>query len=389
MQEFAVVHYNEIGLKGANRSFFERALARNLERALKGLNASNAKRLPGRVIVPLSKSTDRSVVTQRLSRIFGVANFGIAAGDRMDLDRIRETALARATAALYWETFAIRARLAHSAFELSARELNEKVGAYVLEATKKKVDLSNPDLTIYIEIVGDLVLIYAGREAGLGGLPVGVSGRSVALLSAGIDSPVAAARMMQRGSKCIFVHFHSQPFTDASSVRQVDELAQILTQLQYDSSLYLLPLAPAQQAIVGTAPQELRTLLYRRMMMRISELVAKQENAKALVTGDSLGQVASQTMENLAVVEDAATMPVLRPHIARDKNEIIAEAIKLGTFEISSAPCQEACVLFEPKRPATKATIEAARKAEEDLDVEMLAKESFVQAELRTYRWPQ
>jgi thiamine biosynthesis protein ThiI len=250
------------------------------------------------------------------------------------------------------------------------------------------VNLSEPDLTCHIEIVGDLVVVYADRVRGAGGLPVGSSGKVVALVSSGIDSPVAAARIMRRGSRVVFAHFHSQPFTDASSERQVEEIVEILTRYQYASTLYVIPLAPSQQQIAATAPESLRTLLYRRMMMRIATGIAQRESAGALVTGDSLGQVASQTLENLGVVEDAAGVPVLRPLVGRDKEEIVAEATTLGTFTVSSAPCQEACVLFEPKRPATKATIERARAAETGLDLDALVAEAVGDSEVRTFRFP-
>jgi thiamine biosynthesis protein ThiI len=210
----------------------------------------------------------------------------------------------------------------------------------------------------------------------------------LALISSGIDSPVAAARMMRRGARVVFVHFHSQPFTDASSLRQASEIVELLTRHQYASTMYAIPLAPAQQVIAATAPESLRTLLYRRMMMRIASEIARRESAQALVTGDSLGQVASQTLENLAVVEDAASLPVMRPLVGRDKEEIVAEATALGTFDVSAAPCQEACVLFEPKRPATKATIEQSRAAEEGLEVERLVSDAVDAAEVRTFRSP-
>jgi tRNA uracil 4-sulfurtransferase len=287
-----------------------------------------------------------------------------------------------------FETFAVRARKAHSDFPLSAREINEKVGAYLLERSGKRVNLSDPELTCHIEIVGAQVVVYADRRKGAGGLPVGSSGKVVALLSSGIDSPVAAARMMRRGSRVVFAHFHSQPYTDASSTRQVAEIVEILTKHQYASTLYLLPLAPAQQIIAAECPEPLRTLLYRRMMMRIATEVARRESAGGLVTGDSLGQVASQTLENLGVVEDAAGVPVLRPLVGRDKEEIVAEASTLGTFGVSSAPCQEACVLFEPKRPATKATVDQTRAAESKLDLELLTARSIAEAEVRTFRFP-
>ena len=387
VRPFAMVHYHEIGLKGRNRSTFEAILMRNLARALEGTRADKPKRLPGRIIVPFPEDADRAVIADRLTRVFGVANVGIGVGGPLDLDAIHDVAwdVVRDRA---FATFAVRARKAHSQFPLSAREINEKIGAHLLERSGKRVNLSEPDITCHIEIVGDLVIVYADRVRGAGGLPVGSSGKVVALMSSGIDSPVAAARLMRRGSRVVFAHFHSQPFTDASSARQAGEIVELLTAYQYTSTLYVIPLAPAQQQIAATAPESLRTLLYRRMMMRIASEIARRESAGALVTGDSLGQVASQTLENLGVVEDAAEFPVLRPLVGRDKEEIVSEATALGTFEISSAPCQEACVLFEPKRPATKATVEQARAAENGLDLEALVTEAAGSSEVHTYRFP-
>jgi thiamine biosynthesis protein ThiI len=384
---YAIVHYHEIGLKGRNRSTFENILIRNLATALTGTGAAKPRKLPGRVLVQLPEDADHALIAERLSRVFGVANFGLGVGGRLDLDALCEVA---------WDvvrdqefaTFAVRARKAHSEFPLSAREINEKVGAYLLERSGKRVNLSEPDLTCRIEIVGDLVIVYAERVRGAGGLPVGSSGKVLALVSSGIDSPVAAARMMRRGSRVVFAHFHSQPFTDGSSVRQAAEIIELLTRFQYASTMYVIPLAPAQQLIAASCPESLRTLLYRRMMMRIATEVAARESAGALVTGDSLGQVASQTLENLAVVEDAATIPVLRPLIGRDKEEIVAEATAIGTFDVSAAPCQEACVLFEPRRPATKASVEQVRAAEQGLDLDALVATATKDAEVRTFRSP-
>ena len=384
---FAIVHYHEIGLKGRNRSLFENILIRNLAAALEGTEAGKPRKLPGRVLIPLDEGTDRELVAARLGKVYGVANFGLGIGGSFDAGSLADIAW-QVTGEHEFATFAVRARKAHSDFALSAREINEKVGASLLERSGKRVNLSEPDLTCYIEIVGDLVVVYADRRKGAGGLPVGSSGKVVALVSSGIDSPVAAARMMRRGSRVVFAHFHSQPFTDASSARQAAEIVELLTAHQNTSTLYLLPLAPAQQIIAAECPEPLRTLLYRRMMMRIATEVAARESAKALVTGDSLGQVASQTLENLGVVEDAAGMPVLRPLVGRDKEEIVTEASALGTFTVSSAPCQEACVLFEPKRPATKATVNQARAAETKLDLGALVADSLENAEVRTFRFP-
>lgn len=384
---YAIVHYHEIGLKGRNRSHFENILVRNLAATLAGTGAGKPRKLPGRVLVPLAADADRELVAERLGKVFGVANYGLGVGGSLDPERLAGIAWDVARERPF-ETFAVRARKAHSDFALSAREINEKVGAHLLERSGKRVDLSNPELTCHIEIVGDLVVVYADRRRGAGGLPVGSSGKVVALISSGIDSPVAAARMMRRGSRVVFAHFHSQPYTDASSARQTEEIVEMLTAYQNASTLYLLPLAPAQQVIAAECPEPLRTLLYRRMMMRIATEVARRESAMALVTGDSLGQVASQTLENLGVVEDAAGMPVLRPLVGRDKEEIVSEATALGTFGVSSAPCQEACVLFEPKRPATKATIAQASSAESKLDLGTLVSASLEGADVRTFRFP-
>jgi thiamine biosynthesis protein ThiI len=382
-----MVHYHEIGLKGRNRSTFENILVRNLTTALAGTGANKPRKLPGRVLIELPEDADDALITERLTHVFGVANVGLGVGGRLDLDSVCDVA---------WDvvrdrefaTFAVRARKAHSEFPSSAREINEKVGASLLERSGKRVNLSEPELTCRIEIVGDLVVVYANRIRGAGGLPVGSSGKVVALTSSGIDSPVAAARMMRRGSRVVFAHFHSQPYTDGSSVRQTAELVELLTRYQYASTMYVIPLAPAQQLIAANCPESLRTLLYRRMMMRIATEIARRESAGALVTGDSLGQVASQTLENLAVVEDAAGVPVLRPLVGRDKEEIIAEATAIGTFEVSSAPCQEACVLFEPRRPATKASIDQARAAEAGLDLGALVADATAASEVRSLRFP-
>jgi len=387
VRPFAIVHYHEIGLKGRNRSTFENILIRNLAKALSGTGAFKPRKLPGRVLVPLPEEADRSLVAERLVRVFGVANIGLGVGGKLEAEAISEVAW-NVVRDRDFSTFAVRARKAHSEFALSAREVNEKVGAYLLERSGRRVDLSEPELTCHIEIVGDLVIVYADRLHGAGGLPVGSSGKVVALVSSGIDSPVAAARMMRRGSRVVFAHFHSQPFTDGSSVRQAGELVEILTRYQYSSTMYTIALAPSQQEITAVAPSSLRTLLYRRMMMRIASEIGRRESAGALVTGDSLGQVASQTLENIAAVEDAAELPVFRPLIGRDKEEIVAEATRIGTFEVSSAPCQEACVLFEPKRPATKATVEHVRAAESPLDLDRLLAAAVDSAEVTTFRFP-
>jgi len=381
VRSHVLVHYHEIGLKGRNRSLFERRLIDNIVRASADLADLKPKRLPGRIVVPVPDGINARALTERIATtVFGVANVAPVRGGVVGFEQLCEIAGAL-VAEQTFETFAVRARTAHSTFPMSGREINEKLGAWLLERTGARVNLSAPDLTCRVEIVGDLVLVGVERVAGPGGLPVGISGRVAVLLSSGIDSPVAAARMMRRGARCSFIHFHSQPYTDGSSVRNVRELAEQLTRFQFQSTMFVVPLAPAQQRIATECPETLRTILYRRMMMRIAERLAEADGAKALVTGDSLGQVASQTLENLAAVGAVATVPLLRPLIGLDKTEIIEASQQLGLFETSSAPCQEACVLFEPKRPATKARIVDCERAEAALDIEGMVEEAVSTAE--------
>jgi thiamine biosynthesis protein ThiI len=386
-QPYLIVHYHEVGLKGGNRSLFERALADNIVRATGDLATLKPKRMPGRIVVSVPEDADLDAIATRVETVYGIANVAPALGGTLDFDEICDVAVEIMRRRPY-ETFAVRGRVAHSTFAMSGREINEKLGAVLLERLGGRVNLSAPDRTCRVEVVRDLVLVYADRREGAGGLPVGTSGRVAVLLSAGIDSPVAAARMMRRGARATLIHFHSQPFTDGSSVRNAAEIADILVQRQYRATMHLVPLAPSQQQIVTACPEELRTILYRRMMMRIASAIARAGGAQALVTGDSLGQVASQTIENLAVVEAAADLPVLRPLIGLDKIEIIAEAQRLGTFESSSAPCQEACVLFEPRRPATKARLIDVERAERALDLQAMVAAAVEQTEVRTLRFP-
>jgi thiamine biosynthesis protein ThiI len=234
----------------------------------------------------------------------------------------------------------------------------------------------------------DLYFSFA-REVGPGGLPVGVSGRVVSLLSGGIDSPVAACRLMKRGCQVTFVHFHSFPFLDATSRDKAVELVQVLTRFQYRSMLYLVPFGEIQRQVVVSAPAPLRVVLYRRLMGRIAEQIARREHAKALVTGESLGQVASQTLENLAVIEEAVGIPVLRPLIGSDKEEIVQQARALGTYEISIIPDQDCCRLFVPRHPATSSSLEEIRQAESHLEVEKLVQMGLDQLEMRLFEFPE
>ncbi|MGH7433801.1 MAG: tRNA uracil 4-sulfurtransferase ThiI, partial [Candidatus Methylomirabilales bacterium] len=287
------------------------------------------------------------------------------------------------------QTFRVTARRAYKAFPLTSQQLNEALGSFVLGRFPTRVDLKDPALTLFVEILPREAFLYLEKVRGPGGLPVGVAGRVLALISGGIDSPVAAYRMMRRGCLVSFLHFHGAPFLDRRTQEKVREIVRLLTRFQYTSRLTLVPFGEVQQEVVVNAPAPYRVLLYRRLMVRIAEHLAGVEGAKALVTGESLGQVASQTLENLTVIEEAVRLPVLRPLIGMDKEEISAQARDIGTYEISIQPDQDCCTLFIPRHPATRATLEEIDRAELTLDIGRLVKMSVERAEHEECAFPE
>ncbi|MEO6213115.1 MAG: tRNA uracil 4-sulfurtransferase ThiI [Vicinamibacterales bacterium] len=364
-----ILHYQEIALKGNNRPWFVSRLARNLRLATKDVGVREVRVLMGRFQLLLDETADWSAVRDRVSHVFGVANFAIAGRAPLDIDAITHdilTALADREPC----TFRVSARRADKRFPLSSPEIEREVGGRIREALNWTVDLSNPDLTIHVEALTSEAFYYFGKERGAGGLPVGTSGRVACLLSGGIDSPVAAWRMMRRGCRVLFVHFHSYPILSRASQEKAQELVRLLTRFQYDSKLFLVPFGEIQQQVVLAVAPPLRVVIYRRLMMRIAEAIARRSRAQALVTGEVVGQVASQTLENMSVIDQVVSMPVLRPLVGLDKDEITAEAQRLGTFPISIIPDQDCCTLFTPKHPATKAKIWDVDAAESGLPIE-------------------
>lgn len=367
-----VIHYHELGLKGRNRDFFERTLAQNLKRALRGTGYSKLRRGFGRIVVDFEPEALVALAAERAARVFGVAYVGAGARVEPELEAIGDAALELMLEKPF-ESFRVRSRRTHSTCTHKSSEIQEVVGARIKEATGGRVDLKNAEATAWVELFAGAGIVYRERLKGPGGLPVGTSGRMLALLSGGIDSPVAAWRIALRGATVDFVHFHGQPFTDPSSARQAAELAQVLARYQMRAVLHLVPLGDLQREIVTNSPASLRVVLYRRMMMRIAARLAADLEAQALVTGDSLGQVASQTIENIRTVDAGVPgVQVLRPLIGMDKQEIVDLATRIGTYEISTRKHQDCCVLFEPRSPATKTSADQAAAAEAGLDIETL-----------------
>jgi len=382
-----VVHYQEIALKGNNRPWFISRLVRNLRRATSGLDIRAVRALMGRIEIQLGPETSWPEVRDRLARVFGVGNFAQAGRAPLDLDAIAGEIL-RDLGDRQVKTFRVSARRADKRYPLTSPQIEREVGGRIKEAKGWTVDLANPGLTIHVEALTNEAFYFFGKERGAGGLPVGTSGHVVCLLSGGIDSPVAAWRMMRRGCRVQFVHFHSYPILSRASQEKVRELATLLTQYQYDSRLFLVPFGEIQQRVVLSVAPPLRVVVYRRLMMRIAETIALQHRGQALVTGEVVGQVASQTIENMTSINNVASMPILRPLIGMDKEEITAEAQRLGTYPVSIIPDQDCCTLFTPNHPVTKARWIDVERAEQPLPIADIVRGAVAAAQIEEFHFP-
>jgi thiamine biosynthesis protein ThiI len=366
-----VVHYPELALKGRKRPWFVDTLLRHMRRVLAPLGVREVRAIAGRVEVVLRSGAEDAAIVERLRHTFGVANFGRALRCEPALDDILETVVASLGPGEV-PSFRVRARRADKRFPVSSPEIERLAGERIIAARGWPVDLRHPALTVFVEVVKGAAFCLNSRGTGPGGLPIGASGTAVCLLSGGIDSPVAAWRMMRRGCRVVGVHFHSQPFTSVASQDAVHDVARVLSRYQGTMRVTSVPLAEVQRHIVSVAPPAFRTVAYRRFMIRIAERIARRVHARALVTGDAVGQVASQTLDNLAVVDAVATMPVLRPLVGFSKEEIIDEARRIGTHPFYVPPEDDCCQLFSPRRVATDATRQEVDAIDQRLDVDAL-----------------
>ena len=382
-----LVHYQEIALKGRNRPWFVARLVRNLREATSDLGVRDVRVLMGRIELVLGPEAPWERVRDRVARVFGVGNFARAGRTPLDVDAIAAEIL-RDLEGRETSSFRVSAKRADKRFPLTSPQIEREVGGRIKDARGWRVDLDHPELTIHVEALTTEAFYSFGKERGAGGLPVGSGGRVACLLSGGIDSPVAAWRMMRRGCRVLLVHFHSYPILSRASQEKTRELARLLTQYQFRSRLFLVPFGDIQQRIVLAVAPPLRVVIYRRFMMRIAERIARQQHARALVTGEVVGQVASQTIENLSAIDEVASMPVLRPLIGMDKEEITAQAERLGTYPISIIPDQDCCTLFTPKHPATKARRADVEAAERELPIDDIVRDAVAAASVERFRFP-
>ena len=371
-----VVHYKELALKGRNRPWFIQLLVRNLKAALAGLPIRAIRSIMGRVEIELATTPEFHVanpvwdeVRDRVRRVFGIANFSYANRGSHDFDALA-AAILRDLGERQAPSFRVSATRADKRLPFTSPQVEREVGGRIKEARGWRVDLEQPALTIHIEMLPDAAFYFFGKEPGAGGMPTGTGGRVACLLSGGIDSPVAAYRLMRRGCSVELIHFHSYPILSRASQEKVREIAALLTRFQLRSRLVLVAFGEIQQQVVLAVPPELRVVIYRRLMLRIAERLARRWRARALVTGEVIGQVASQTLENMTAIAEATEMEILRPLVGMDKDEITAEAQRIGTYPISILPDQDCCTLFTPRRPATRARLSDLVAAEQTLPLD-------------------
>src|SRR3984893_6304998 len=382
-----VIHYKELALKGRNRPWFVKILVRNLKTALADFDIRSIRSVMGRIEIDLGAATSWESVRERVGHVFGIANFSHAARAPHDFDALASAILAdlgnRET-----PSFRVSARRADKRLPFTSPEIEREVGGRIKQAKGWHVDLDDAALTIHLEVMPDHAFYFFGKEPGAGGLPTGTGGRVACLLSGGIDSPVAAYRMMRRGCSVLLIHFHSYPILSRASQEKVREITALLTRYQLRSRLLLVSFAELQQQVVLAVPPELRVVIYRRLMMRIAEQLARRWRARALVTGEVIGQVASQTLENMTAIAQATTLEILRPLVGMDKDEIVTEAQRIGTFPISIIPDQDCCTLFTPKHPATRGRLGDVERAELALSIGEMVTAANSAAVVEDFRFP-
>ena len=382
-----IVHYQEIALKGRNRPYFIGKLVRNVRRMTADVGVAEVRALMGRIEMVLKPEADYAAIRERLQHVFGIANFSKAGHVPVDLEGISR-AIIDDLHGVDTSSFRVSVKRGTKTFPMTSPQIEREIGGRIKEARGWKVDLDHAALTVRVEMLKDEAFYHFDRDKGPGGLPTGVSGRVAALMSGGIDSPVAAFRIMKRGCSVVLVHFHSYPFLSRASQEKVRDIAQVLTRHQMRTRLHLVPFGELQRQVVLTVPPGLRVVIYRRLMRRIAERIALDADARALVTGESIGQVASQTLDNMTVIAGATRMPVLRPLVGMDKEEIVAEAQRIGTYDISIVPDQDCCQLFTPRNPETHARLGIVEHAESKLPIDEMIASALHGTVVEKFRFP-
>ena len=389
-----LVHYHEVGLKGKNRAHFEHILMGNIEAALAAFSVSTVTRISGYILVTFSVRGEAEAAAPVIRTVPGVARVSLAFHTNREPEEYCKAAVTALREFGTFDSFKVHAKRSNTDYPLTSIDINRQVGEVLCEAfPDKKVQMHHPDAIVNVLVVQGSVYVYARSERGVGGLPVGSAGKVVTLLSSGIDSPVATWMIARRGAVCVPIHFSGRPQTSDTSEYLVQDIVRALAPGVQIGRLYVVPFGDCQREISVACPSSLRVIMYRRIMYSVAERIAKIEGARALVTGESLGQVASQTLENIMAVNECVNIPVFRPLIGSDKQEIIERSERIGTFAISTETAPDCCTLFMPRRPETHAKPDAVHEAWEMFDHEAMIEElldhvEYVDFESTTYKPP-
>ena len=387
-EKILIVRCGEVALKGMNKPYFERMLAERIHKRLKaaGYGKASVKRHEGLIFVRFDREWDTVQLAGEISKVFGVASISPAVESESNMEAIGVEAVSfmeKLCEERCVRTFKVEAKRADKQFPIKSPDIARQIGGYVLKGLKVlKVDVHNPDVRLFVDVRHDRSYIYADKIAGFGGLPLGTNGKGLVLLSGGIDSPVAAWMMAKRGMMIEAVHFHSYPYTSPRAQEKVEDLAKIVASYCGSFKMHVINILPIQEQIVKNCPEAETTIHVRRFMMRIAEKIAERNSAMMLITGENLGQVASQTAEALVVTDNCVKMPVMRPLIAMDKIDIIAKAQEIGTFETSIEPYEDCCTVFLPKHPTTKPKLDKIEISDSKLDIDALVESAIAEEEI-------
>lgn len=387
-EKILIVRCGEVALKGMNKPYFERMLAERIHKRLKaaGYGKASVKRHEGLIFVRFDREWDTLQLAGEISKVFGVASISPAVESESNMYAIGIEAVSfmeKLCEERCVRTFKVEAKRADKQFPIKSPDIARQIGGYVLKGLKVlKVDVHNPDVRLFVDVRHDKSYIYADKIAGFGGLPLGTNGKGLVLLSGGIDSPVAAWMMAKRGMMIEAVHFHSYPYTSPRAQEKVEDLAKIVASYCGSFKMHVINILPIQEQIVKNCPEAETTIHVRRFMMRIAEKIAERNSAMMLITGENLGQVASQTAEALVVTDNCVKLPVMRPLIAMDKIDIIAKAQEIGTFETSIEPYEDCCTVFLPKHPTTKPQLDKIEISDSKLDIDALVESAIAEEEI-------
>jgi tRNA uracil 4-sulfurtransferase len=384
MEQIALVHYNEIATKGNNRSFFEKTLTKNITKAMSS-EAQSIERIYGKIVINLKPKHNKTIAKQILKKIPGIAYFTFAHKINLDESEIKNKTL-EVLESQTFNTFRVSAKRTYKKYPPTSQQINKNLGKTIGETLNKKVNLKNPDLEVFIEISEKNAFIYFDKFKGVGGLPVGTTGKVISSLSGGIDSPVSSFMSMKRGTEVVLAHAFNKTINQPSMLSKIEEITKQLSKFQPNSKLYIVPFDKIQKEIIAHIPDYLRMIVYRRFMNKILNEIATVENAKAIITGDNLGQVASQTLENLTCIHESSILPILSPLIGFNKEEIINVAKEIETYELSILPYEDCCSFLIAKHPQTKASLETIKKYENlILSQDKLVKEAVKNSEIKKF----